>query len=554
MADSAPGLLHWPRLLRTLGDGEHPAAPWLALAAGLLCVLAFAPFELPVLALLCLSLLFSLWAGTERPRRAAWLGFLFGLGLFGGGVSWVYVSLHTFGGMPAAMAVLATLAFCAYLALFPALAGSLQARLPRSAAVPWSRLLLAMPALWLLGEWLRGWLLTGFPWLGLGYAQSDSALLGYAPLLGMYGCSLLLALAAGLLAAMLHAARLQGTGTPSKNYYKLLIIKSFFLACLYGGGAMLQQHEWTTALGEPLPVALVQGNVAQEMKFDPQRYAATLATYQQLIEDSLAPVSPANLPARLIVLPETALPRLLDTIDPAYLEALRQRLHAANADALIGVPLRDRAGQFYNASFSLGRSPTQFYAKSHLVPLGEFVPPEFAWILQVMSIPLSDFSPPPHTLQPLQLAGQQVAVNICYEDAFGEEIIRQLPQATLLVNQSNVAWFGRSLAPAQHLQIARLRAAEAGRPMLRATNTGVTALIDHRGQVSAQLPGYQQAVLRGEVQGRSGSTPYVRWGNRPVLLSAALMLLAALCLPAVLSNGLMSNAASTSRAARQPSR
>jgi len=554
MADSAPGLLHWPRLLRMLGEGEHAAAPWLALAAGLLCVLAFAPFELPVLALLCLSLLFSLWAGTERPRRAAWLGFLFGLGLFGGGVSWVYVSLHTFGGMPAAMALLATLAFCAYLALFPALAGSLQARLPRSAAVPWSRLLLAMPALWLLGEWLRGWLLTGFPWLSLGYAQSDSALLGYAPLLGMYGCSLLLALAAGLLAAMLYAARLQATGTPSKNYYKLLIINGFFLACLYGGGAMLQQHEWTTALGEPLPVALVQGNVAQEMKFDPQRYAATLATYQQLIEDSLAPTSPANLPARLIVLPETALPRLLDAIDPAYLEALRQRLHAANADALIGVPLRDRAGQFYNASFSLGRSPTQFYAKSHLVPLGEFVPPEFAWILQVMSIPLSDFSPPPHALQPLPIAGQQVAVNICYEDAFGEEIIRQLPQATLLVNQSNVAWFGRSLAPAQHLQIARLRAAEAGRPMLRATNTGVTALIDHRGQVSAQLPGYQQAVLRGEVQGRSGSTPYVRWGNRPVLLSAALMLLAALCLPAVLSNGLMSNAASTSRAAKQPSR
>jgi apolipoprotein N-acyltransferase len=572
MTDSAPGLLHWPRLLRMLGDGEHPAAPWLALAAGLLCVLAFAPFELPVLALLCLTLLFSLWAGTERPRRAAWLGFLFGLGLFGGGVSWVYVSLHTFGGMPAAMAVLATLAFCAYLALFPALAGSLQARLPRSTAVPWPRLLLAMPALWLLGEWLRGWLLTGFPWLGLGYAQSDSALLGYAPLLGMYGCSLLVALAAGLLAAMLHATRLQATGTPSKNYTKLLIIKGFVLACLYGGGAMLQQHEWTTALGEPLPVALVQGNVAQEMKFDPQRYAATLATYQQLIEDSLTPASaarptsasgdnapPANLPARLIVLPETALPRLLDAIDPAYLEALRQRLHAANADALIGVPLRDRAGQFYNASFSLGRSPTQFYAKSHLVPLGEFVPPEFAWILQVMSIPLSDFSPPRHALQPLPIAGQQVAVNICYEDAFGEEIIRQLPQATLLVNQSNVAWFGQSLAPVQHLQIARLRAAEAGRPMLRATNTGVTALIDHRGQVSAQLPGYQQAVLRGLVQGRSGSTPYVRWGNRPVLLIAALMLLAALCLPAVLSNGLMSNAvmsnaASTSRAAKQPSR
>lgn len=545
MGRSGPGLLRW------LGDGEHAAAPWLALAAGLLCVLAFAPFELPLLSLLCLTLLFSLWAGTERPRRAAWLGFLFGLGLFGGGVSWVYVSLHTFGGMPAAMAVLATLWFCAYLALFPALAGSLQARLPRSAAsppglaVPWSRLLLAMPALWLLGEWLRGWLLTGFPWLSLGYAQSDSALLGYAPLLGMYGCGLLLTLAAGVLAGMLHTARLHATGAPSKNYYKLLIINGFLLSCLYGGGAVLQQHEWTSASGEPLPVALLQGNVAQDMKFDPQRYAATLATYQQLIEDSLTPASStgatgdntvtANLPARLIVLPETALPRLLDAIDPAYLEALRERLRAANADALIGVPLRDRAGQFYNASFSLGRSPTQFYAKSHLVPLGEFVPPEFAWILHVMSIPLSDFSPPPHTLQPLQLAGQQVAVNICYEDAFGEEIIRQLPQATLLVNQSNVAWFGRSLAPAQHLQIARLRAAETGRPMLRATNTGVTALIDHRGQVSAQLPGYQQAVLRGLVQGRSGSTPYVRWGNLPVLLMAGLMLLAALCLPAVMA-------------------
>ena len=243
-----------------------------------------------------------------------------------------------------------------------------------------------------------------------------------------------------------------------------------------------------------------------------------LATYARLIESSRA---------RLIVLPETAIPRYLDAVDPRYIEHLEQLARSRGADILVGVPWRDASQRYFNGAVSLGASKTQFYAKSHLVPLGEFVPGEFGWIVSVLKIPLSDFSRG-GPQRPMALAGERVAVNICYEDAFGEEIIRQLPEATLLANLSNVAWFGRSLAPDQHLQMSRMRALETGRMMLRATNTGVTAIIGPKGEVIAAMPQYEEGVLEGQAQGYAGATPYVRWGNIPVLLLAFAMLLATL--------------------------
>jgi apolipoprotein N-acyltransferase len=183
--------------------------------------------------------------------------------------------------------------------------------------------------------------------------------------------------------------------------------------------------------------------------------------------------------------------------------------------------------RYYNAVVSLGTSPTQGYAKSHLVPFGEFVPPGFGWIVAVLRIPLSDFSRGSDGQRPLRLAGQRVALNVCYEDAFGPEIIRQLPEATLLANVSNVAWFGDSLAPAQHLRIARMRSIETGRTMLRATNTGVTAVIDPRGAVVGRLPSFSAGVLEASVQGYEGATPYVRAGNLPVVAAALLVAAAA---------------------------
>jgi apolipoprotein N-acyltransferase len=467
-------------------------------------VAGFAPAGIAPLALVCVALLFCLWLETTSPRAAAWLGFLYGLGFFGAGVSWAYVSLHDFGMMPAALAALATALWCAYLALFPALAGSLQARFALPAP---ARALLLMPALWVTGEWMRGWIFTGFPWLALGYSQSGTALAAYAPLAGVYGVSLALALCAGALAAALASRR------------TLARIAALALAaCVYAGGLLLDAVEWTTPTGRSLPVSLVQGNIEQSLKFDPARYQDTLALYRRLS---------ASARGALVLLPETAIPRFLDMVDPDYVDALAEQARAAGADILVGVPFRDRAGNYYNGVVSLGTAPVQFYAKRHLVPLGEFVPPEFGWIVSVLRIPLSDFSRG-GAPQPMRAGGERIAMTVCYEDAFGEELAAQLPEATLLGNVSNVAWFGDSLAPAQHLQMSQMRAIETGRYMLRSTNTGVTAIIDERGRVTARLPQFAEGVLEGEARAFVGATPYVRWRNTPVLAVCALALAAAI--------------------------
>ena len=261
-------------------------------------------------------------------------------------------------------------------------------------------------------------------------------------------------------------------------------------------------------------MSLLQGNIPQELKWDEARFAATVRWYQRMTRESTA---------RLTILPETAIPRFLDLLDPELLRSLAQSARSRGADLIIGLPVREATGRYYNSVLSLGASPVQRYDKIHLVPFGEFIPPGFGWVLSVLKIPLTDFSRGSAEQAPLALAGQKIAVNICYEDAFGEEIIRFLPEATLLVNVSNVAWFGDSLAPHQHLQIAQLRALETGRFMLRATNTGMTAIIDHHGNIAAALPAFTQGTLNGTAQGRSGATPYVRWGNAPVVVLALLV-------------------------------
>ena len=480
-----------PAVLRQL------RAPLAACALGAAAVLGFAPTALAPLPVLSAAGLLWLWQGAAAPRRAAALGFAFGMGLFLTGVSWVYISLHDYGDMPAALAAVATLLFCAFLALYPALVGYLQARLGGPLA---ARQLVLIPALWALSEWLRGWIFTGFPWLSLGYSQAESPLRGYAPLAGVFGLSWLVLLCAALLLALMRPTR-RGAAVAA-------------LALVLGLGYGLDRIEWTQPQGAPITVSLLQGNIAQDLKWDAGRFASTVQLYQRMIERSAA---------RLTILPETAIPRFLDLLDPALVSALAASARRHGGDLIVGVPLRDGAGRYYNSAISLGASPSQRYDKIHLVPFGEFIPPGFGWVLSILKIPLADFSRGSTAQAPLALAGQKIAVDICYEDAFGEEIIRPLPQATLLVNVSNVAWFGDSLAPHQHLQISQLRALETGRDMLRATNTGMTAIIDHHGHVVAALPAFTQGTLSGSAQGRSGATPYVRWGNAPLLLLATLL-------------------------------
>ena len=470
---------------------------FVAFLAGATAVLGFAPFEFFPAALASFALLIHLWSRAASPRAAFALGFWFGIGLFGAGVSWVYVSLHRFGAMPAPLAALATLGFCGFLALFPALAGWSQARLPQSELRP-----LAIPALWVLLEWLRGWILTGFPWLALGYAAIDWPLAGFAPLGGVFLVSLM---------AMIAAALLQSIAAGRARW-----LAAAAFALIGAGGAALRGLEWSQPEGAPLSVALLQGNIPQDLKFDPARYARTLETYARLAEASAA---------RLIVLPETAVPRFLDRVDPAYLERLEAAARRNGGDLLLGVPVRTGGGEYFNSVLSLGVAPRQTYHKVHLVPFGEFVPPGFGWITERLRIPLSDFSRGSPAQKPLAVAGQRAALNICYEDAFGAELARALPEATLLVNVSNVAWFGDSLAPAQHLQIGRMRALETGRMLLAATNSGLTAAVDRDARVLAQLAPFSEGRLEVEARGYGGATPYVRFGDWPVLALCAAMLL-----------------------------
>jgi apolipoprotein N-acyltransferase len=478
-----------------------------ALIAGAATVPGFAPIGAFVFPLITLAVLFWLWLDAT-PRRAFFLGWLFGLGLFLTGTSWVYVSLHTFGAMPMPLAALATLLFCAFLGLFPAVAGWCTARWRGNASVT---LLLLCPATWMFSEWVRDWIFTGFPWLALGYSQVDaSPLAGYVPLAGVFGITLLLALCSGLLVLL---ARRDGAGWQ----YALP------LAAVVGAGFALKFIDWTQPTGINTRVSLLQGNVPQDMKWRPEALAATLKTYRDMVTASKA---------QLIVMPETALPMFLHQAPPEYLEELAAHARGNKGDVLLGVPERRPTGEYYNSVISLGSAKPQVYRKYHLVPFGEFIPlrPILGPIVGALAIPLQDFSRGAETQPPLDIAGQRVAVNVCYEDVFGEEIIRPLPQATVLVNVSNVAWFGDSLAPAQHLQISQMRALETGRYMLRATNTGMTAVIDQRGKVLKAAPPFQQAAVEHDVPGYQGTTPFVRWGNGLALALAGLMLLAGILL------------------------
>lgn len=476
----------------------------LAFAAGAAMVAGFAPLGLWPLALLAPAALVHLWLAAPDARSAALTGFAFGLGLFGVGVSWVYVSLNQFGGMPAPIAALATLGFCAVLSLYPAAVGYLQARLFEDDA---RRVCIAIPALWTLSEWLRGWVLTGFPWLATGYALVPTPLAGFAPVGGVFAVTLAAWLVAGFLWLACRQPR-RGLGWAPAAAAAVATIAL---------GAALDRIEWTRPSGEPLRIALLQGAIPQQMKFDEAHYARILATYERLAEDSRA---------QLIVMPETALPRFLDRIEPGYLARLEAVAVRNGGDLLLGVPLRDAPDRYFNSAISLGVSPRQRYDKVHLVPFGEFVPPGFGWVLQVLRIPLSDFASGSPRQRPLWIAGQKIAVSVCYENSFGEEVLRQLPEATMLVNLSNVAWFGDSLAPAQHLQIGQMRAIETRRTMLTATNTGHTAVIAPDG-THAGVPPFVERRLDSYVTGRSGATPYVRAGNAAVLALALLMLAAA---------------------------
>ncbi|MES2561633.1 MAG: apolipoprotein N-acyltransferase [Pseudomonadota bacterium] len=485
-------------------------------ALGAVTVAGFAPLYFYPLPIFTLAALMWLWSrAPTTTRRAFAIGWWFGLGFFLTGVSWVYVSLNTFGAMPAPLAAFFTLLFCAFLALFPALTGYVYAAL----RVPlWMRLIIVTPAVWTLGEWVRGWIFTGFPWLALGYSQVPaSPLAGHAPVVGIFGVSLITMMSAGAVLLLIASVRARRE-TQSEKPWLRTISSMALLITLWVSGYALKDVRWTEPTGEPTTVTLLQGNIAQDIKWTAEGLRTTLLRYRDMVLASRA---------KLIVFPETAIPLFLRDIPQDYLDELADHARDNGGNVLLGVPERAGESDYYNSVISLGASTKQVYRKSHLVPFGEFIPlrPLLGWIVSVLAIPLQDFSRGSQMQQPLALGSQRVAVNICYEDAFGEEIIRQLPAATLLANVSNVAWFGRSVAPSQHLQISQARALETGRYMIRATNTGMTGVIDERGRVLHLAAQFETAAVTASVQGYTGATPYVRIGNAPVIALCVCLLL-----------------------------
>ena len=485
---------------------QHPRKVELAaLFLGVLSSLTYAPFGLwPIAPLVCAGMLGVFLVST--PRRAARLGFLFGFGLFLSGTYWIYVSVHVFGQAPLIIALALMFGLVLIMSTYLALTGWLTSRLAAGSAL---RLLAAGPAVWAVVEWLRGWLFTGFPWMSLGYAHIDSPLAGIAPVLGVYGVSLaLLVSAAGLVACVLRR----------RPYLAAAVALGPWLV-----GAALTQWQWTAEAGEPLTVTLVQGGVSQDQKWLPEQFQPTLELYRTALNRHAA--------SDIVVWPEVAIPAVDVRVLP-YLDRLQADLRTSRQTLAMGIlEANDSQTQVYNSVLVLDGQTTQAYRKRHLVPFGEYfpVPDKVREWLRLLSLPNTDMLAGADE-QPILVSagGVPMTAAICYEDAYGAEQLYALPDAALLINVSNDAWFGDSIAPHQHLQVARMRALEVGRPVLRATNNGITAFIDAQGTLVSTAPQFEFAALTANVTPRSGATPYVRTGNWSVL--ALLYALLAICI------------------------
>jgi apolipoprotein N-acyltransferase len=472
------------------------------------------------LQLLALAVLAGLLQAGRNWRLAALLGWLFGLSWMIGSVGWTFVALHTYGGLPFALAALAVLALASLLALFYGGAAALFAVL-----TPASKVLVALvfAAAWLLAELARGSWLTGFAWAASGYAHTDGPLAPFAAWLGVYG---LCALSAWLAISLVHV--LDPWPGPSWRQ-RLGTLSTVLVIGSVAWYLQVQTPDHSRPNGD-MTVTLMQGNIPQDEKFETgSGVPQALQWYAEQLQSSRT---------ALVVAPETAVPVLPQQLPPAYWAALQQRFGDTQQAALIGTPLGNSQQGYTNSVLGLKPGQTQpwRYDKQHLVPFGEFIPPFFKWFTEMLNIPLGDFNRGGSQQPPFEWQGQRVAANICYEDLFGEELAPQFINPdlapTLFVNISNLAWFGKTLAINQHLQIARMRALEFERAFVLATNTGATAIVDHRGRVVSSLSQNTRAVLAGSVEGRTGVTPYAWWVARfglwPLWLLALALLLPAL--------------------------
>jgi apolipoprotein N-acyltransferase len=474
----------------------------MAAGAGALLACSFAPLDWWPLAVLCPAVLMWLWQGAT-PREGAWLGFWFNAGTFAAGTYWLYISIRVFGEAPLWIAFLLMIGLVVIMGLYHAALGYFVTRwLPASGAVRW---FLAVPAAWLLIEWWRGWFLSGFSWLSLGYSQTDTWFASYAPIAGVYGISAMLLLGAGALTAVICGTqRLRIAGA-------VLFVAPWLVA------AGLRSVEWTHPTGPPVSVAVIQGSISQEQKWLDSNQETILKLYHQLTQKVLG--------TQLIVWPESAVPDLANNQIP-YISELYRESRARHSALVFGILRESDEGEHYYNSVLALDSKISWYDKNHLVPFAEFFPvPDFvrSW-MRMMSLPYSDFTRGGDNQAALPAAGLKLGATVCYEDAYGSAMLGVLREADTLVNVTNDAWFGHSTARYQHFQIARMRAIEAGRYLIRAGNNGVTGVIGPHGEVVARAPEFETYTLMSSVTPRSGLTPYARVGNWLIVILATLAL------------------------------
>ncbi|GAD80279.1 apolipoprotein N-acyltransferase [Vibrio ezurae] len=487
--------------------------PLAAVFVGASTTLSFAPYNLWPLAYISPLLLFLLLSG-QSWRYSALLGYLWGLGLFATGISWVHVSIDTFGGMPKIASVFLMTLLVAYLAIYSALFGALYSRF--KAHKTWFGALLVAPALWLICEWLRGWVFTGFPWLLLGYSQIDSPIAGLAPIGGVDFVGM----------AIVAIASTAALAIKRKNAKQLWVPVALFALCTLSYFA----HWVTPDNHRAQSVALIQGNVHQETKWLPSHRWPTIMMYMDHTRQ--------NWDADIIIWPEAAIPAFEGEVTE-FMKSLDKAARMNNSAVITGVLTQEAQQTYYNSVTTVGMTPSgeydyltqPHYYKHHLLPFGEFVP--FEDILRPLApffnLPMSSFNRGEYIQNNIVAHGAHMVVALCYEIIFGQQLRDNITNDTdYILTLSNDAWFGDSIGPLQHMAIARMRALEFGMPVIRSTNNGVTAVVDYQGKITAELPQFKEDVLRTTVVPTNGKTPYVLLGGLPLKIWVFVIMLIAL--------------------------
>ena len=472
----------------------------LALLSGSLVPFSFSPFDLYFLSIFSLIIIFYLWSKTESPNESFLLGYLFGFAMFGIGINWLHISINLFGGLNLFFSLFFTYILIAFVSLYPALTGYIVVKYFRS------NFFIFTPILWVLLEWSKGWVLTGFPWLNIGTSQTNSILVNFAPIIGDYGVSFITCIFAAAIIKVFS------------NHKKERFLSAFLLIAISLSSLFLNTVNWTENTGKSLNATLVQGSIPQEIKWLPGQDEISFNIYTELSKSFWL--------SDLIIWPETAIASKYYQAEK-FINIINKKRQRSNAIFMTGIVKEDKnSGKFFNSILLIDNNH-HFYNKHHLVPFGEYLPFKKMLYnpLRLFNIPISNFSSGEYNEKNFETSKGNFGMSICYEDAFGNEIRQSMPEANILINVSNDAWFGDSIAPHQHLQIARMRAIENGRYFLRTTNNGISAIINNKGKIISRSPQFEKHVLNSKVLLFSGATPYSKYGNMPLLIFFLLLIL-----------------------------